>query len=80
MAEKFEFDFNKVTYKDVKNLDMDNEEQVREFIAKVIARWPYDESPSKDSIDNMGLQDFAELQVTFTERLESMFRPVPATE
>jgi hypothetical protein len=79
MASKFEFDFNRVSYQEVKLIDLDAEDDaselaVRELIAKVIVRWPYDESPSADSINAMGLQDFADLQVAFNERMEALFR------
>lgn len=78
--EKFIFDFNKVTYREIKDIDLDEEEKVRGLIAKVLVRWPYDEAPTADRIDEMGLQDFADMQAAFNERLEGMFRRVAKPE
>ncbi len=78
--EKFIFDFNKVKYKEVKSIDIEDDEGVKELMSKVIIKWPYEAEPSPESIDEMGLEDFAEMQAAFTERMEAMFQPVTKPE
>ena len=80
MADKFVFDFNLVKYKEVKALDIDDDEGVKVLMAKVVTKWPYDVEPSSESIDEMGLADFAEMQAAFTERMEALFRPINKPE
>lgn len=79
-TDRFVFDFNKVKYKEVKALDAEDDEGVKELMAKVITRWPYDVDPSPESIDEMGLADFAEMQAAFTERMEHLFQPISKPE
>ena len=81
MAEdKFVFDFNLVKYKEVKALDVEDELGVRQLMSKVLTKWPYDADPSPESIDDMGLEDFAEMQAAFTERMEAMFQTINKPE
>ena len=78
--ERFVFDFNNVKYKEVKSLDAEDELGVRKLMAKVLIKWPYDADPSPESIDDMGLEDFAEMQAAFTERMEAMFQTINKPE
>jgi hypothetical protein len=82
--ERFEFDFNRITYREVLELQIDDdgekvdEEQATdetiELIARVLVKWPHSEDPTVDYIKDLGLQDFADLQLAFSTAMENVFK------
>jgi len=78
---KFEFDFNRITYREVLDLQLsrdDEDDEVTDatldLIVRVLVKWPHDEDASVDGIKDLGLQDFADLQVAFSDAMESVFK------
>ncbi len=86
--ELFEFDFNRITYREVLELDLnkdkedDDEEATDEeltaetldLIVRVLVKWPHSEDPSVEVILDLGLQDFADLQLAFSDAMERVFK------
>lgn len=76
--ERFTFDFNRVTYREILDMDLDDEEQASDdtlsIIAQCLADWPFEAEPSVESIKDLGLEDFADLQTSFTAGLDRVFK------
>ena len=85
--ERFEFDFNRITYREVLELEIgrnsdddeeENEEQASDdtldLIVRVLVKWPHSEDASVEVIKDLGLQDFADLQVAFSNAMERVFK------
>ena len=78
--EEFVFDFNRVTYREVLELDLDDDDEKKastetmELIVRVLVSWPYEGEITADGVLDLGLEDFAELQFAFTEAMDSVFK------
>jgi hypothetical protein len=79
--ESYRFDFNRVTYREVLELDLDDDENEKqasedtmELISRVLVEWPHDGEITVDAILDLGLEDFANLQLAFTEAMDSVFK------
>ena len=83
--ERFEFDFNRITYREILELELtkgDDEErddkeatdETLDLIVRVLLKWPHTEDPSVEVILDLGLQDFADLQMAFSNAMERVFK------
>ena len=80
--ELYVFDFNRITYREILELDLGDDEddekpstaeaadETLDLIVRVLAKWPHDEDASVEVIKDLGLQDFAELQLAFSDAME----------
>ena len=77
--ERFEFDFNRITYREILELNIDDEDDKKagddtlELIVRVLVKWPQDGDCTVDAIKDLGLQDFADLQSAFSDAMSSVF-------
>ena len=82
--ERYIFDFNRITYREILELDLDSDDEevddkqaadeTLDLIVRVLEKWPHDEDVSVDAIKDLGLQDFAELQLAFSDAMERVFK------
>lgn len=75
---RFKFDFNRVTYREILEMDLEDDEQASDdtlsIIAQCLVSWPFEAEPSVESIKDLGLEDFAGLQTSFTAGLDGVFK------
>ncbi len=78
--EDFVFDFNRITYREVLELELDDDEDEKtsadtmELIVRVTVKWPFEGEIDVDAVMDLGLRDFATLQLAFTEAMDSVFK------
>ena len=85
--ERFVFDFNRITYREVLELELNRKDEEGEdeedeeatdetldLIVRVLVKWPHSEDASVEVIKDLGLQDFADLQMAFSDAMESVFK------
>lgn len=80
--EDFVFDFNRITYREILELDLEDEDdddnktsnETLELIVRVLTRWPYEAEPSVDAILDLGLNYFAALQLAFADAMDNVFK------
>lgn len=80
---KFVFDFNKLSFDEFSELigetDDDGQpvsmtdEDAKVFIAKVLVKWPSDLEITPENVGKLGLIDFRELQVQFSDEMSKLF-------
>jgi hypothetical protein len=77
---EFVFDFNRVTYREILELDLDSDDEKKssaetmELIVRVLVLWPYEGEISADGVLDLGLEDFAVLQLAFSEAMDKVFK------
>lgn len=78
--EDFVFDFNRITYREVLELDLEKEDEKKtandtmDLIVQVTVKWPFEGELTVDNVLDLGLQDFAHLQLAFTEAMDNVFK------
>ena len=81
--ELFTFDFNRITYREILELNLDGDDEdgekqasqeTLELIVRVLTAWPYEAEPSVDAMLDLGLSHFAALQMAFSEAMDNVFK------
>lgn len=76
---KFEFDLNRITYKELlalddKDLEGKDNRMSLEMLIQTLVSWPFDLEITVENVENLGLVDFAELQGAFNDELDAVFQ------
>lgn len=76
MADKFKFDLNRMSYRELTELDELDATEVDnksiELLAKVLVDWPFDKEIEAEVIKDLGLKDFLSVQRAFRNELDEV--------